>query len=293
MDIALAADRFALQLRANGRSPHTLGQYQRHTAALRGWLLATSRPPTVAALDHTTVAEFLVSPAATHRPDGSRKRPTSVNALRTSLRCFLRYLHLAGLTPADPGRLVQRAVVGEPVPKGLPKDDQARLIAALEAGRGPEDRRDRALFLTLLRTGARLGSILAADAEDLDLVAGELLLRTTKRGRPQRLFLPPEVVQALAEHLGTRTAGPLFPAKDPTRPITARHAQRRLQAWLSSAACRPASPHALRHTFALGLYRETRDLLLVRRALGHQSLASTLRYADATDDDLRAVIQRA
>ena len=38
---------------------------------------------------------------------------------------------------------------------------------------------------------------------------------------------------------------------------------------------------------------DTRDLLLVRRALGHQSIGSTLRYAAAGDDDLRAAIAQA
>ena len=37
----------------------------------------------------------------------------------------------------------------------------------------------------------------------------------------------------------------------------------------------------------MGFYRRTRDLLLVQKALGHRSIASTLRYARALDDDLR------
>ena len=41
----------------------------------------------------------------------------------------------------------------------------------------------------------------------------------------------------------------------------------------------------------MALYRRKRDLLLVRRALGHSSLSSTLRYARAEDDELREAMQ--
>jgi integrase len=36
--------------------------------------------------------------------------------------------------------------------------------------------------------------------------------------------------------------------------------------------------HALRHTFAIELYRRTKDLLLIQAALGHRSLNNTLVY---------------
>ena len=39
------------------------------------------------------------------------------------------------------------------------------------------------------------------------------------------------------------------------------------------------------------LYRRTRDVLLVRRALGHRSLTATLRYARVQDDELREAMR--
>ena len=74
------------------------------------------------------------------------------------------------------------------------------------------------------------------------------------------------------------------------RPITARQAHRRLRNWLELSGAEAASPHALRHAFAMRLYRRTRDVLLVRRALGHASVSSTLRYARVEDEELRAVM---
>jgi integrase len=42
----------------------------------------------------------------------------------------------------------------------------------------------------------------------------------------------------------------------------------------------PATAHQLRHRFATRLYQATKDLRLVQEMLGHESVATTQRYAD-------------
>ena len=115
------------------------------------------------------------------------------------------------------------------------------------------------------------------------------MLRRSKGGRVERVFLPTALQGHLRRYLAGRTTGVVFARRD-GRPITARHAHRRLAYWLKRSGAGPVSPHGLRHAFALGLYRRTRDLLLVRRALGHRAISSTLRYARIQDDELRAVM---
>ena len=46
-------------------------------------------------------------------------------------------------------------------------------------------------------------------------------------------------------------------------------------------------PHRFRHTFATGLFRETKDLLLVQEQLGHSSVNTTAVYAK-TDNSQKA-----
>ena len=48
--------------------------------------------------------------------------------------------------------------------------------------------------------------------------------------------------------------------------------------------------HDLRHTFATRMLRETQNLKLVSRLLGHKSLETTMRYAHVLDDDLRRAL---
>ena len=158
MPIEDALDRFILQLRADGRSDHTVRQYRRHVRALKKWLVDEDRHDDTAAISHEAIAAFLVSPAAGHRPDGSPKKATSTNALRSSIRNFFGYLHRAGDIDADPSRLVRRARCEPPPPRALSEDERARLLAALDECTSPEDVRDRALFRLMLATGIRIGA---------------------------------------------------------------------------------------------------------------------------------------
>jgi len=48
---------------------------------------------------------------------------------------------------------------------------------------------------------------------------------------------------------------------------------------------RRVSPHAMRHTFALELYREGIGLVHIRKALGHSSLDMTAKYLESIGAD--------
>ena len=47
------------------------------------------------------------------------------------------------------------------------------------------------------------------------------------------------------------------------------------------------SVHALRHSFAVELYRKERDLRTVQKQLGHSSIQNTMIYADVLDEDIQ------
>ena len=118
MDITDALSNYLTQLRADGRSPHTAGQYRRHVALLASWLRGNGRSDAVEEIDHETLAQFLSSPSARERSDGKTKKATTTNALRTSLRTFFRFTHDAGYCTSNPARLIRRALCGTSPPRG-------------------------------------------------------------------------------------------------------------------------------------------------------------------------------
>jgi site-specific recombinase XerC len=285
MKIDEALGKFLTQLEADGRSRHTVGQYRRHIRLLAAWAAAEGITE-IARLDHEAVARFLASSAARRRCDGRAKKGTAVNCLRTSLRGFTRFLHEAGYLAEDPGRLVRRAMCGMGPPKAITPEEAAKLLATLAGAAGPEAERDHALIHLLVATGVRLSAAANLDVAGLDLDRSELTVRT-KGDRSERVFLGKDIRKHLGRYVGKRRSGPLFPTKTGKR-VTNRHLQRRFGEWLKRAGItRALSPHALRHGFALGLYRRTGDVLLVKEALHHRSIASTLVYARVDEERLR------
>src|SRR5262245_45262369 len=150
MRITKALEQFVLQLEANGRSRHTIGQYRRHVAELVRWLAPEDD---LRCVDNQTIARFLASPESRTRPDGRMRKTCVVNALRGSPKNFFGYCAAAGLIERDPSRLIRRARCGAPPPRTLSEDDQKRLLLVLGNANDPGGRRDHVLFATMLGTG--------------------------------------------------------------------------------------------------------------------------------------------
>ena len=62
--------------------------------------------------------------------------------------------------------------------------------------------------------------------------------------------------------------------------------------WSSKAGLtKDVHPHMLRHTFATELYRQTKEIRLVQKALGHSDLSTTMIYTHILDEDLAAALK--
>ena len=291
MQLQDALDKFIRQLEADGRSKHTIRQYQRHVRALSRWLDLSGHTGALEDIDHELLARFLASPAARRRPDGSQKKASSVNALRSSVKVFFSYLHSAGYISESPARLIRRALCGKPPPRSLSQVDQERLLKAMAAGTRKPDRRDHMLFGLMLASGVRLGSALGLDVEDVDLDRGELLLRRAKGDREERVFLSRIIRQELRAYIERRSTGPLFRSCGDRR-LSHRQAQKRFSMWLQLAGIKGVTgTHTLRHTLATKIYRATRDVLLVKAALGHRNIESSLVYAQVDESQLRRALE--
>jgi len=289
MTVTDALEKYLLQLEADGRSPHTIGQYRRHIRLLVAWLAGDGHSTQVEEIDHQVVARFLAAPQARSSAHGGQKHAASVNALRSSLKTFFAYLHRAGYIAEDPGRLIRRANCASGPPKALTLDEREKLLSTLVVATGPEAERDHVLFHLMLASGIRLSAALGLDVDNLDLAAGEITIRT-KGDRTERVYLGQAIAEHLRRYVGGSTSGPLFVARTGER-VTHRQVQRRLDEWAVKAGIhREVSPHSLRHTFAMGLYQKTGDILLVKTALHHRSIASTLVYARATSERLREAL---
>jgi integrase/recombinase XerD len=137
----------------------------------------------------------------------------------------------------------------------------------------------------MVRTGIRVSSAVALEVRDVDLAR-------MKNDAPDTVFVGDELVEIVREHVGPRNDGALFTGGRGSR-IPSRHISRRLRmCCLAAGIERPVSPHSLRHTFATRLDRRAGDLLLVRTALRHRSIASTLVHPQADQSRVRHAVCR-
>lgn len=133
-----------------------------------------------------------------------------------------------------------------------------------------ENPRDTLLLELALKTGARATELLELRHADLNSYDKTLFIRGIKNSNDRELPLAPKLFDRLVEYSLTvdRKEG-LFPI--------GYHRLRQVWDWYRPT---PKKFHSLRHTFAIRLYRKTKDIRLVQVALGHRNITNTMIYAD-------------
>ena len=157
----------------------------------------------------------------------------------------------------------------------------------------------KTLLVLAVRTGLRSGELLALKWQDIDLVAGQLVVRRTlwkdqegppKGGRTRPVPLSDETVVTLKAHRHLR--GPYVFCDDAGNRLTHSIIKN-----VVPATCRRAglakriTTHGLRHTFASHLAMRGVSLKTIQELLGHESIEMTLRYAHLSPDVRRDAVQ--
>lgn len=132
-----------------------------------------------------------------------------------------------------------------------------------------EPRNCLAIFIAL-KTGARAQEILNLRRNDMNTYDQSLYIKGLKGSSDREIPIPAELFDDL--ELFARDLGPSDPLFDISY-------HRLRQIWVQY---RPVAKkfHCLRHTFAIRLYKKTRDIRLLQVALGHRNIANTMIYAD-------------
>jgi integrase/recombinase XerC len=290
MNLQTAIRRFEAQLQADGKSPGTRHYYLWDLNRL-AQALGAGTP--IRSITPHRLAQFVNSPGFACKPNGHPKKPSSVNRSKSTLRVFFRFLVDSDYLVRDPARLIRFARVQRPTARAMSASEVQQLLAIIRKHRSPIARRDELMFRLMLGTGIRLGSLAALNVEDVDVKSGTLRIRA-KGGVEQTVYLNALLRRGLAGHIRTLAdgAGPLFRSGHGGR-IGTRQVQIRFAHWRHKAGLgRAYTVHSLRHTFATQLYQQTRDLHLVREALGHAGVGTTQRYAVIDRRSLRTAVTR-
>lgn len=218
--------------------------------------------------------------------------PRTRNQRLAAIRSFLRY---AGRNAPDSMPIVQQALA---IPRKryerrlfdfLTAEEMEALLQTPPADRW-SGRRDRALFLAMYNTGARVSEIVAARVGDVAW-GRPGRLRLHGKGRKERVVpLWRKTTVSLRDwirHNKLATDSPLFPNAD-GEAMTRSGVEKRLTVAANQAANQCAtlrdkhvSPHVLRHTTAMHLLQAGVDLTVIALWLGHENPATTHLYMTA------------
>ena len=291
--------------RQHQASPATLSAYK---DALRLLLLFASsrvRKPVdrleIQDIDYELVLAFL---DFLERERGNTARTR--NARLAVIHSFFR--HVAFSDPAavalaqrvlgiPPKRTVKRIV-------GFLHPPEVGVLLAAPDRRTARGRRDHALLLFLLRTGARASEAVGANVADLSLEAPRQVLIRGKGSKERVVPLAHDVAAILRDLLQERGLAPRTNASvfvdARGRRLTrfglthiVRRTVKMASMQLPSLGARPISPHTFRHTTAMQLLRAGIDLSVIRAWLGHADIQTTHEYLDADVEMKREALETA
>lgn len=163
----------------------------------------------------------------------------------------------------------------------------------LDACKGRNAKRDKAILLFLLDTGIRRRELCALRVSALRK-AGTVQLDTegTKTGEARAAFLSRDTQKALRAYLNERSgleaAAPLFATQEGGA-FSVSGLRQVVRRRCKAAGIPETGLHAFRRAFAIESLRAGADVVSVSRLLGHKKVETTKRYLPQTDDDLRAV----
>jgi len=215
----------------------------------------------------------------------------------SALRSLLGFLHVQGLISGSLVGAVPSVAYWRlaGLPRALEADQVRRLLASCDRA-STTGRRDFAILMLLGRLGLRRGEVAAIELDDLDWRAGEILVRG-KGNRHERLPLPADVGQAVADHL--RPGRPksaegrcvFLRFRAPHRALSANGVGSVVVAAGRRAGLGAIGAHRLRHTAATEMLRAGASLAEIGQVLRHRRASSTSIYAKVDREVLRSLAQ--
>jgi len=186
------------------------------------------------------------------------------------------------------------------LPNVLSEDEQDKLLSQPNP-RYITGQRNHLLLKLMLDTGLRLSETTGLKWKDLNLMSGQLKVVEGKGAKDRILWLPEEDLELLQnwKKRQTEKAGEalkyVFTAMSKNkigRKLDNRYVQDMVKRYAKKAKIdKNVSPHTLRHSFASDLLRQTKNIRMVQKALGHNQLNTTMIYTHIVDDELESELK--
>jgi len=235
------------------------------------------------------------------KPDSEEKyKPRSKNRKIASLNKFYKYLVKKKLTDDNPLEGFERFKVDTKEEKKiLTKQEVDKLFKHMKMkiknAKSEYQRvlqiRNYALVTLLIKTGMRIEECLSLTPKEFRMDTCEIfLIGDETKGKVSRtLYFNEKTKQIMQDYLDVRNKlnknnlDYIF-LSDGGKKITTNSANELLQTYGEKCGIYDISNHSCRHFFAITLYEKYKDINLVKSALGHSSIETTMIYLHTSTD---------
>jgi site-specific recombinase XerD len=266
--------RFIKHLRMRNYSPHTLDNYSRDLN-----LFFTGLDIPLASTSFREVERFIENQYQ------QGLAPSSMNRRLNALKHFFDFLieqHTVLINPVKPSHFLRRA---KTLPKALSQEQVQKLFTQIQ------NPLDKTLFLLMLRGGLRVSEVAALKRSDIDWENSALIIHQGKGRKDRRVYLSEDALSSLKQCIESRPPGAVgdfvfWNQKRKNKPLSIKAIQKKMERYARAAGV-TASCHSLRHTFASNLLEHGTDIVSIKEFLGHDSIASSERYARLSNQKVK------
>ena len=222
-----------------------------------------------------------------------RLRAKTINCYLDGIRGFYDYLideeNIQIVNPVKRGYVLK---LSRPLPRYLRDEEIPRLFAVID------NKRDRAIFMLMLRCGLRVEEVAQLTVGALDLPRSQLFVYRGKGAKDRVVYLSGDAQQALLEYLKSRSflrmkrVFLVDKGRCKGNPISVRGIQKRMEQYARNAGLKVCC-HQLRHTMATQLLNADADLVTIQDLLGHSRIKTTQRYCQVSNLKVQRDYQQA
>lgn len=282
------ADRYLEMYAARGVTAATVAHARRELERWGAWLKRRRPRPTLEAVGVDLHVRYI-------RGRTAFRAKATVRGVMTAMRGMGEFLVQEGLWASNPLRWMEGPKVDgrSRVPRRIPAESMKRLWEAAVTTRGGYHRYLWLAVLGLLYgTGLRRGELVRLDVADWDRDAAVLRVDGRKTGRPRQAAVPEVTYRCLESYLPQRQNHLEALGLGRTKALLVnRDGGRLTEASISGAVKRLAARagiahitlHQFRHTCASDLLEGGAHVAQVQRVLGHETIATTVRYLHIAD----------
>lgn len=288
-------DGYMEEYRARGICEATVAHTAARLARWGGWMKSRRPRPALEAIDAELLTRYLEHSA-------HFRAKTTVYSTLSTMRGFGDFLVREGYWRQNPLRWMRGPKV-TPYNRLPRRIDRAHMEALWQQAAHTQGVFSRTLWVTVLAllygTGLRRGELERLDLEAFDRTEATLRIDGRKTGRERCVPTPDLVYRCLEayaparhnvlERTGRLGERALLVSRHGTR-LTAHAISNAIHSFARRAGVPLVSVHQFRHSCASDLLEAGVHLAEVQRILGHQGIATTVRYAHIADPARRAAM---